>query len=802
MITDFQAVPKFNNGQAISASDLNALLYNNSLIERIANSNQPLFMMSHAYSPTFLPASWLDSDYNFWEGSFLYRDGMQYAYIGFWYKLENAQDIASEFALGNFRGNVGPDPLSLHICASLNSKERPINFSNSGLQYFAFADASRAQTTNTTGTTVDGKSYQHTITIREGAGSGSQSTQVNAGQTYITPNSRVSTVRMDIGNMGFTDGQIVTVRLWIGTYSIHATSFDQFLSIRDVLRTNTTNPGSVPGFFDTYFINYGVLYAQTDGDLSYTANWPTTPYSNTLAQSDLAKITLKQTYIKERLQQRPRPLTGSIVYIGTRGGTSSLFYPKGDHNLGDPDYTKDNYWMPRSSTTFEPLYTPSINMVTGYNINSCLASFSWNPYLSKYDTLYFDMRFFGRGNTRQVLLADLAEQPTGLSSFRRVRRADDITQLYPYVVGDVISSNASSSFYGAYGSASALSAGVENPYNAAAFKTYLNKAFNVRIPSPYTPIYSPELQVYSNQNTARTNYYLSSGLWEDSIPIRFTEDTVDGNYTSWGLFKTDNQTVQFGFRSDVDPAFINSTFPLELPVPNGDRFYAHQYQAIYNGPTWKWVTNQGVRGYAPVFINLYDHSGTDNVNKTNYTSFIHVFGMSTGSPEYRDYTTPTDYTPEQPLAYSGLISILSDINATLNTFYTELFTVNPHFTRYDMFWGAPKSPTDYMPLLKEYKDKLFYFSGQRQGNYLLLKGKNVTLYWGEVKEVKLTDEIKGSLYPASSVNFSFSESTGLINGETEETVIVNLDALDLPLGTRYYIQGEVIYAAEFFEEPL
>jgi hypothetical protein len=802
MITDFQAVPQFNNGQAISASDLNALLYNNSLIERIANSNQPLFMMSHAYSPTFLPASWLDSDYNFWEGSFLYREGMRYAYIGFWYKLENALDITNEFALGNLRGDPSPTQMALHICASLNSKERPVSYSNTGVQYFAFADASRALTTNTTGTTTEGKEFQHTITIREGAGSGSQSTQVNAGQTYITPNSRVSTVRMDIGNMGFSDGEIVTVRLWIGTYSRYATYFDQFASIRDVLRSNTTNPGSIPGFFDTYFINYGVLYAQTDGDLSYTANWPSTNYSGTLSQNDLGIITKKQSYIKERIQQRPRPLTGSIVYIGTRGGTASLFYPKGDHNLGDPDYTKENYWMPRSSTTFEPMYADSVNMVTGYNINSCLASFSWNPYLSKYDTIYFDMRFFGRGNTRQVLLADLAEQPTGLSSFRRVRRADDASKLYPYILGDVISSDANSSFYGAYGSASALSAGVEEPYNAARFKTYLNKAFNVRIPSPYTPVYSPELQVYSNQNNARTNYYLASGLWEDSIPIRFTEDVVDGIYTSWGLFKSDNQTVQFGFRSDLDPAIINSTFPLEIPVPNGERFYAHSYQAIYNGPTWKWVTANGVRGYAPVFINLYDHSGTDNVNKENYTSFIHVFGMSTGSPEYRDYATPVDYSAEQQLTYSGLVNELTSIHTELNTYYTELFSVNPYFSRYDMFWGAPKSPTDYMPLLTEYKEKFFYFSGQRQGNYLILRGKDVTMYWGEVEEVNLTDEIKGSLYPASSVNLTFSDSTGLISGDTEETVIVNLDALGIPLGSRYHLQGEVIYAAEFFEEPL
>lgn len=802
MITDFQAVPEFSAGQAISASDLNALLVNNSLIERVSNASQPLYMMSHAYSPTFIPGTWLDSDYNFWEGSFLYRDGMQYAYLGFWYKLENALDIVNEFALGNLRSDPSGS-LGLHICVSLNTKERPVNYTNSKVQYFAFADASRALTTNTSGTTVEGKSYTHTIVIREGSGAGSPSTQVNAGQTYITPNSRISTARMDIGNMGFQDGEVITARIWIGTYSPLAATFNSRATIRDVLQSNSTNGTSNSRFFDTFFINYGVLYAQTDGDLSYSANWPSTAYDGTLSESSLRIVTTKQAYIKERLQHRPRPLTGSIVYIGARGGTSSLFYPKGDHNLGDPDYTKENYWLPRSSTTYEPMFEDTISLVTPYNINSCLASFSWNPYLSKYDTIYFDLRFFGRKNTRQVFLVDLAEQPAGLSSFRRVRRKDNTTKAYPNVYGDVLDSAEDASFYGAYGSASAISTAIENPADATAIKTYLNKAFNVRVPSLFTPVYSPELQVYSNQNTSRTNYYLSSGLWEDSVPIRFIEDVVDGAYTSWGLFKTNNQTIQFGFRSDIDPSVIQNTFPSEYPgLPNTEVFYAHQYNARYNGTNWKWVTNQGVRGYAPVYINLYDHSGVSNVTKTDNTSFVHVFGMSTGSPEYRDYTVPTLYQPEQQLTYSGLRTALLDINSELNTFYNELFVRNPHFIRYDMFWGAPKSPTDYMPLLNEYKKKFFFFSGQRQGNYLLIRGKNVILYWGEVNEVKLSDEIKGSLYPYSASTFSYSESTNLISGDTEETAIVNLEALNIPIGSRYHIQGEVIYAAEFFEEPL
>lgn len=797
MFTDFQPVPTFVDGQAISASDINALLYNNAMIDRVTNNPQSLFMMSHAYAPTMLPAIWEDPEYCFWEGSFLYRTGMQYAYLGFWYKLENNSDITSEFALGNLRSPSA----RINVGVTVKYTDPIYEVINKGTEFYAFADASTAQTTTKNGTTGAGN-YGYVTVIREGSGAASSvQTLTNADQTYIVPNSRISTIRIELTGLNLKDGEVVPVKLWFTTYT--NTSPDRFTRIRDVISGNPTNLGSLPAWFlRTYFINYDVLYAQTDGDLSYTANWPIGTFQQNLTESNLGLITQKQQYITERLRYKPYPATGSIVYVGAKGGTASLFYPKGDHNLGDPEYTKENYWLPRSATTYEPLYSLSIDLVTPYNTNSCLASFAWNPYFKKYDTLYTNFRFYGIGNTRQTLLVDMAEQPTGMSSFRRVRRADtpgNYQKSYPYIFGDVYTDGGT---FGLYDSASALSHAIDNPYVAGNLKTYLNKAFNVRIPSLYTPVFSPEFQQFSNQYTASTNYYLASGLWEDSVAIRFDNYVTDGVYKSWGLFRADNQTIQFGFRSDTNPATINSTFPSAFSVPAGEAFYNYRYLNIYNGDTWRWVTNNGVRGYAPVFINLYDHSNTANVNKTDHTSFIHLLGLTTGSPEYRDYSTPTTYTPQQSLPASGLYSVLLDINNTLNVQYTELFSNNPHFARYDMFWNKPKSPTQYMPLLKKFTDKFFYFTNQRKGNFLVLRGKGVTLFKGEVNTVETTNDIKGSLYPENAVNFRYESSTSVISGDVEETVILNLEELDIPLGSYYYLQGEIVYAAEYFEEPL
>ena len=820
MAIDFQQVPAFYNNQPISAEDINAFLQNNVYIDQVVKSPQPLFMMSHAYAPSTLPWRWDAPTYTFWEGSFMYREGMEYAYIGFHYKLEWIWNINQEFALGNLRNlygmvwlnNVDKAPLDM-----LNSTENP------GLNpFYAVFDISTATTVTKSGT-ESGKTYQYVTTIREGAGTASLALETNAGQTYIPANSRISTIRIKINSLGFSDGQIVPVKLAFLTTTTYAVNP---ITIKSVIWQNLNNIGMSSGIPEYTYMHYGVLYAQTDGDLSYTANWPTTPFTTTgnsvLSQTNLSILSTKQRYILERLKGRPQPLTGSITYVGDKSGTATLFYPYKDHHLGDEKYTADNYWMPTSETTKEPMYDSSRYMAIPYNATSTLATYSWNPYFTTYDTLYTNFRFYGRGTgtyeTRQLLLVEMAEQPTSILTFRKAMDNFFVNRFAPFTLGD---NTFTASYYDkAYGSSDARYYINNNPFNSTFLKTYYNRGYNVRIPSPYTPVFSPQYQKYSSEYAQSSNYYLVSGLWEDNVAIRFTPVQTAGAYTSWGLFKTSpsdpvnpDKTIQIGFNGDLPFSTILNNFYNRFTITEykgstqlisgNDVVYNYVENGAYNGSNWKWVTNNGVRGYAPVFLNLYDHSYPQNSGKEGTASVIQVIGMSAGSPAFRDYTTFSGYSPETSMTYTQLSTLLASINTELDLIYNTTFTYNPHFTRYDMFWNQPKSPTAFMPLLKEYCDKFFMFSTQRKGNFLVVRGTNVTLKYGDVKTVKVSEKTgKGSLYQSSAVDFDFASSQNIISSTVQQTVVVDLESIGVPTGSQYFLQGDVLYAAEFYEEPV
>jgi hypothetical protein len=374
--------------------------------------------------------------------------------------------------------------------------------------------------------------------------------------------------------------------------------------------------------------------------------------------------------------------------------------------------------------------------------------------------------------------------------------------VFGYFGGSGLSMAAHTGFYGSVYAAHDMTQFVTKPGSKKAYK---NHFFQVRIPSPNTRIYSPEFGRYSGDK----EWFLPKGFWEDQISINF-EQKVSAN--EWGLQKDDasQKTIQFGFTGDYLESELDDDFPWKTYSNEFEKQYvfnsvsdAFPDVTAYNNNSWNWYMDNGSKGYSQVYINLYDHSGPFYRAKANYISYCFLIGMDDYKLSDGLITLPNTYTSNALMTYSGVVSAVTTINNSLAESYNQLFVNNQHFKYYNMFWGAPKSTLNMRHIYKAYSDKFFFFTKQRVGNILIVRGKNVTLNYGEIKDLKRDGNPFGSLHKIDDVGVEFEYSEGIISGDTEETRIVHLSSIEnLAYNQRYYIQGDIIsYAAEFFEEP-
>jgi hypothetical protein len=801
MNIDFQAVPEFTTGQPISAYDLNSLLHNNVTSKNILYSPQPLFMDSHAYAPKAMPMVWQSPEYDIWKGSFMYRSGMRYAYIGFHIKMDSGiEDLSSEFNLAQFTD------ISVAVIVKYTGSTYKEVYQSAGIKKHCAAVP--LKTVATTTVTSTGGNYR--FTIKNGHYDPTQ-TETLLGTQVITRGSRESSVRIDLDPLGLQDTEIVEIKLVLVTHSDptltanfgegYTSFFNKFLWKAKLPAVRLANS----------HIFYSTLYAKVDGDLSYSANWPSTSFQTTgsgvLSAPNLKIITNKQKYITERLRNRPMPLTGSITYIGAFGGTSSVRLHQEDVVPGEWDYYTSNYWLPIDNRLSKLDKTQDqrkvIDMNKSLNAQSNLATFSWSPYFEEYNSIYLNFKFYGNTEARQAIFVDLPDQPVSQTSTRR-------SILYWPNAGGRLSYHILGNYSGQnlYGSVFTKHNTIAGVFNSGAPKAYLNKMYNVRIPSPTTPVYSPQFNVNTNNHTATySKFYLTAGMWEDSVAIVFEKTAESGTTQKWGLAKSqvDNETIQYGFIGDASKADAMAGFVNKIVVNNTEDEADMQYTQVptYNNSDYKWITKNGSKGYSQVFVNIYDNHSRTTQSKANYISYTQVLGMSAYNPDKRLYNPPIVYTPKTAISYSELCEDFSDINTDLDNLYQSMFINNPHFVQYDFFWGAPISVLSRAGLFKEYNDKFFFFAKQRVGNILIVRGKNVTMHYGEIDELKREDDPKGSLHPIGDVGITFAKTQSIISGDAEQTVVVHLNNIEeLAYGQYYFLNGDsIVYASEFFEEP-
>jgi hypothetical protein len=817
MNIDFQAVPEFFRGQPISATDINNLRHNILTANNVMTAPQPLFMDTHIYAPKALPLTWRGPEFDIWEGAFMYREGMQKAYLGFHLKLDGLADITGEFPLSTFND----------VAIAVIVKHTTLTYQQAFTQTPRFTRA--LEVTDTTTRTFSDSNFWYRFRLKDGHGVESPPTDTINGYEYITPNSRVSEIEIDVSLLDLQDGEIVPIKLVIVAHKNPM-----------VLPTNANRGDGYTILFHKFFfksglngrqvaqshIFYSMLYAQTDGDLSYSDNWPTASFvssgENVLSVNNLALLTRKQRYIVERLRNRPMPMTGSLFYISAWGGTSSVRYPAKDVVPGQWDFYKSTYSIANkyNSNDDEDVFNVNevVDMAYSFNAQSTLATFAWNPYFPLYDGAFVNFKFYGNTEARQVMIVDFTEQPVSSTSIRRNvlywlnpgvgRQSGHLTGYF-----DANISGVRVDYTGYYGSVFAdhqtLSNVLVTTLGQRRRKVYLNRMYNVRIPSDTTPVYSPEFGRFSTQSGPQAKYFLTKGLWEDSVEIKFAKDTTFTDPTSrgresWRLVRDNSGfTLNYGFVGNAPESVTMDGFVDRFkPLNKTEKEAQYKQVSAYNGTNWRWITEAGQRGWSQVFLNLYDHS-KPTLNKANYISYCNVLGMSVYNRANRLYSVPAEYEPNEEITYANLRTLLGDIDSDLTYLYENMFISNPHFRRYDMYWGSPKSVLALKRLFGDYNKKFYYVARQRLGNILIVRGQNVTLYYGEVSELKREEDPNGSLHEMSAVGVKFEHSTSIISGDEEQTVVFHLSNIeDLAYNQYYYLQGDsIIYAAEFYEEP-
>jgi hypothetical protein len=804
LLLDFQPVPEFSEGQLIAADDLNTFNQNNVLITKLRAAPQPLFMDSHAYAPKALPLYWRDPDFIIWEGSFIYREGIKNAYLGFHVKMDGVDtNDTFDFGMSYFGNSTASVNIGIMVkYTEFSYKNLYKAAQTTPLVYDKYIASAPLYVSDTYS-----KKSTYTFTIRDGSGNNKALTGNN-----LVKNGRVSQINIDLSQLNLTDGELVPIRLLL-LVNEDPTKADRESANFDPVYSNFNNyfilRKTLPMAASTVAVNhifYSHLYAYTDGDLSYTDDWDsvknvTVTGEDVLSVDNLNKLTGKQRYIVDRLKNRPMPLTGSILYLSAFGGTSSVKYPQYDVVPGEWEYSKEEYAHAISNSMDEfavgsDNLTKTVYAAGRINPQSNLATYAWNPAFEFYNQPVVSFKYFGNTESRQVMIIDFTEAPVSQTSTRsnwlpKGSNSARSGHLFGYFDGGGIATHT-----GYYGSVFTDHTTAGSVRTAGSDKVYKNHMFQVRIPSPNTRVYSPELGRLSTDK----DWFFPKGFWEDQVSILFEEKSAD----FWGLYKqnTTNTTPQIGFYGDTEKSALTGNFTSKYPMVNE---FDKQYQKItgYNDSNWGWKMINNNRGYSQIYVNLYDHHSANYRTKANYISYCFFIGIDDYNPADAAISIPATIPGGSTKTYAQLKSYIASINTWLNESYANLFVGNPHFSNYNMFWGAPKSTLNMRNIYKDYTDKFFFFTRQRTGNILIVRGKNVTLYYGEIKELKRAGSPYGSLHKVDDVDVEFEKAESIISGDNEQTRIFHLSSIaDLAYGQRYYIKGDTItYAAEFFEEP-
>jgi hypothetical protein len=221
-----------------------------------------------------------------------------------------------------------------------------------------------------------------------------------------------------------------------------------------------------------------------------------------------------------------------------------------------------------------------------------------------------------------------------------------------------------------------------------------------------------------------------------------------------------------------------------------------------------WSNSKGSMQYAG-----YNESYAKRMfNKASYISTIRIAEVSARNSGF-SVASSAKFNSFDSVSFSDLKEKLNYVNTKINEVYQRTFGASAvHSLKYTpLFWMKPKSMLHHYEsylvpenksadrLWQEMEANTVYFSQTRQADYLVVRGKNVRIGWNGFTKV-FRDNPKNHFMPAP-LEVEFAQSQNL-TGQDIETVIISLASLKgLTYGQRYFIQGEVYYAAETMGVP-
>lgn len=841
MIFALGRVPKFFEGQELSAQDLNNLAQNVEIMEQVIKGPDRLFLSDWKLAPPVfklieqktntgdpatlegLTFAMSMSEVDVWEGSFLYREGMHTLRLGF-----------NTYAVKERLDSFGKSPLDLKDAYAVNygkvgDNSKYVNPSTSLVLLLKYTDMPVTQviskypkyaiswvydSSKKTVYKQPSNTSVNSFTMVE------NSTALSGSNWNANGNSSAGyhTYTLDITKYNFVPGEIVSLKFKIKT------------------RDNQPVLSLGRRFY------FSMVYANIDHDVSsYT--WKTLSSASITTLSHIKDVAENQRVLVDYFQKYDIPLRAA-VWDQVMAGTSQFPYygrfqstalqglarwglvSAEDYLVMDFNTSEARYYLPMR---FDLKNTVSMSYNVAVNTRS---AFSLQGLLSK-------SAIAAHRNKKVFYYASTKNAPSFLIAYN-YKFGENKKDRYPWVVGlgqmnygDY--TNNVSSAGGRFQYANFLArVGLTNFMGTVSVDAANDVQSSILPVGLTTPAGYPDPREFlymqgsqpSSQNSWQGFYFILPGFITGKVPYY---NSTGGNAV--GLedkMFLGPRAVKDEFR-DASIYVDNFNFTLKQHTSNTNYYYPAIYEeyGLNNHATYRYTESDA---YTDFTVNLKESS-------PSYTNAIARYGAGSGmilesfdtrafnkasyiaTFRLAEVTRKTTVEPDPPegrfgsfnsVAFSGILGYVKRVNDRQNEVYTYINN-DPVYKYIPVFWTKPKSSLKHFEDLvqgtNDTGEKFFYaaefntiyFSNLRQADYLVVRGRNITIGWGGFNKI-YRENPQSILFPAP-LELEFANSSGL-TGSDVETVIIGFDTLtSLTYGERYYIQGDVYYAAETMGIP-
>jgi hypothetical protein len=762
MIFALSTLPSLFDGQELSAADLNNLAQNTEVLEQIVNGPDRLFLSSWAYAPpmfflsntgdisvtgndgkviTLSGKKFRFSEIDVWEGSFVYREGMHTLRVAF--QSYRANYSANGKLFRHVDGKMG----SICLFTTLKYTDVPIH----------------EQIKNQTKYGKYNRIWRYNPNIAFGS-------PVNTFEelTLAANHTNISYASIDLTNLDLTPGEVVSIKFRIAPYN-----------------TTSNNPNrDADNATSTYY--FSMIYANIDHSV-VPNTWQNLESIQSL--SDIKTLIKNQQYLVNYFKVYDNPLRVALWDQVLVGSSFHVFKSVPEYNMLNYLYGLIQKWNYLSASrvaqqaryytqkrfdlknTIRVSYATSTNTLTRFTMLGILSkkvtSAAWYRY---------DLDKESKAAVPQWYSTVLNNKAVSFSKMEgKVARQGLLQTMGPSSRSPAVSITTPPNFPdpGYFLFYAGSSAGLENNANyGASFAPEFNGFYFIN-PSTFNPV--------SYYNNAAT--------------------TVLG--TSIDFFKrgSDNNALYYA---------DSFNFSLIPQIENTNRFYPLIYQAYSGLSNHSSYYIESSDDYCDFSVDLQESAEGATYSKASYIGTFRLTDVSRINTEY-NLDVFERYNSFSSITYSGLLNHLNEINTRLNS--VKLLTEQLDIYRYiPVFWTKPKSflnhhdkymnagstSNDADRFYSKLERATVYYSNTRQADYLIVRGTNIRIGWGGFDKVYRDNPV--ATWPAA-LQFEFLKEQSLC-GDVLETIVLGFDSLEgLSHGERYYLQGDVRYAAETMGVP-